>query len=82
MGVNKANYIYIRAGVTRRNPVGRNWVRIGGRLNYVSVGCTGIYGVSKNTRIWRYYGEFFPAIFIKDLQFLHKTISVFKKAVI
>ena len=56
LGVNRANYIYYRAGVSRGRPTGRHWVRIGGRLNHVSLGCTGIYGVSSNGRIWKYRG--------------------------
>ena len=57
-GVNRHRNIYFRAGVTRRRPVGRFWVRIGGKLNFVSAGCSGVYGVSNNQQIWRYRGNF------------------------
>ena len=56
-GTTRANYIYYRAGVHRRRPTGRNWVRVGGRLRFVSPGCTGVYGVSKSGRIWRFNGN-------------------------
>ena len=56
-GVTKKNIIFTRAGVSRRNPVGRRWVQVGGRLSYVSVGCTGVYGVSRNYAVWKYRGK-------------------------
>ena len=55
-GVNRKNNILTRAGVSRRNPVGTHWVTVGGRLSHVTVGCTGIYGVSRNYAVWRYTG--------------------------
>ena len=57
-GINRANQIWFRGGVTRRNPVGRYWVRIKGKLNSVSVGCTGVYGVNRRGQIWRYLGKY------------------------
>ena len=56
-GTNRANYIYYRGGVSRHRPVGRYWARVRGRLRFVSPGCTGVYGVSKNGQIWRYRGR-------------------------
>ena len=56
--VNKHDYIFARGGVTGRNPVGRYWVRVRGRLNYVAAGCSGVYGVSRNQQIWRYRGKY------------------------
>ena len=56
-GVNRHNQIFFRAGVTRRNPVGRRWHYIRqGRLRHISVGCTGVYGLSTNGQIWKYRG--------------------------
>ena len=57
VGTNNADYIYFRTSTSRRNPTGRHWVRIGGRLNHVSIGCRGMYGVNKKGLIWRYYGK-------------------------
>ena len=57
-GVNKRDYIYFRAGITRRNPIGRHWVSVRGRLNYVAAGCSGVYGVSRNQQVWRYRGKY------------------------
>ena len=56
-GVNRRNQIFYRAGVTRRNPIGRRWLHIRGRLSYISVGCAGVYGVNKRHQIWRYRGK-------------------------
>ena len=56
-GVNTANHIYFRAGVSRGRPIGRYWVRIGGSLKHVSVGCVGVYGINKRGQIWRYAGR-------------------------
>ena len=56
-GVTKRESIFYRAGVTRSRPVGRNWVRIGGKLFHVTLGCTGIYGTTRNGQIWKYRGE-------------------------
>ena len=57
-GVNKKDNIFTRAGVSRRNPIGTRWVTVRGRLNYVTVGCTGVYGVSRNNAVWKYRGNF------------------------
>lgn len=57
VGTNRVNYIYFRTGTSRRRPTGRYWVRIGGRMKHVSIGCTGMYGVNKKGLIWRYYGK-------------------------
>ena len=56
-GVNKNGNIFTRAGVSRKNPIGQGWVRVGGRLNYVTVGCTGVYGVGLKYAVWRYNGK-------------------------
>ena len=57
LGVNRAHQIWYRAGINRRRPTGTHWIRIRGKLNYVAPGCTGVYGVSKNGQIWRYFGK-------------------------
>ena len=55
-GVNKKDNIFTRAGVSRRNPMGKRWVRVSGQLSSVTVGCTGVFGVSRNNAVWRYQG--------------------------
>ena len=57
-GVNRANYIYHRTGVTRRNPIGRYWKLVKGRLNHISVGCTGVVGINRRGQIFRYSGTY------------------------
>ena len=56
-GVNKKEKVFTRAGVSRRNPIGTKWVTVRGRLTFVTVGCTGVYGVRKDHRVWRYRGN-------------------------
>lgn len=56
-GVNRYNNIYFRAGITRRNPVGRYWVHVKGRLSHITIGCSGAFGVDRLHRIWRYKGR-------------------------
>ena len=56
-GVNRANKVFFRGGVTSGRPTGRYWIHISGRrLNFVSPGCSGVFGVGSNGRIWRYRG--------------------------
>ena len=55
-GVNRHHYIYCRTGVTWRNPKGRGWRHVGGRLKYVSVGQFGVWGVNKHDQIFFRYG--------------------------
>lgn len=55
-GVNRGNNIYYRAGVTRRNPAGRKWIHVRGRLTHITVGCPGVLGLSRYGHIWRYNG--------------------------
>ena len=51
-GVNKNNYIYCRAQITRRNKRGRRWVRLPGKLKYISCGEYGHWGVNKANNIY------------------------------
>jgi hypothetical protein len=52
-GVNKANLIYFREGVSRSNPVGTKWRRIPGKLTQLEAGQYGqVWGVNK--RGWVY----------------------------
>ena len=55
-GINKAGYIYLRAGVSKKNPLGTSWISVVGLLSHVTVGCTGVYGVNSKQEIWRYHG--------------------------
>ena len=56
-GVDKKGKIFTRAGVSRRNPLGSRWVHINGQLSSVTVGCTGVFGVSRNNVVWKYGGK-------------------------
>ena len=56
-GVNRKDHIFTRAGVSRRNPVGTHWVIVGGRMTSVTVGCTAVYGLSRNHGVWTYRGR-------------------------
>ena len=59
--VNRVGYIYYRAGISKAAPTGRRWVLIPGKLSFVTVGCTGVYGVSNQHEVWRYRGKL-PAL--------------------
>ena len=55
-GVNIRHYIYCRTGITWRNPKGRSWRRVPGRLKYASVGQFGVWGVNRHHNIYFRYG--------------------------
>ena len=51
-GVNRYNNIYCRAQITTRYKRGRRWVRVPGKLKYISCGEYGYWGVSKANNIY------------------------------
>ena len=51
-GVNKKNNIYCRTQITSRNKRGRGWVRVPGKLKYISCGEFGHWGVNKANNIY------------------------------
>ena len=57
-GVSKSYRIYYRFGVCRHRPRGRYWIRVRGRLQNVSPGCTGVYGCDRYGKIFRYNGKY------------------------
>jgi hypothetical protein len=54
--VNKADNIYCRTGITGAIRYGRSWVRVPGKLKYISCGALGHWGVNKNKDIFFRYG--------------------------
>ena len=59
-GVNRAGYIY----KLRRNR--RSWRHIGGRLMHISAGEGGVWGVTKNHRIYYRWGKNLIMIIINN----------------
>lgn len=55
-GVNKAQRIYCRKGITWRKPQGTKWQHVGGLLKYLSVGQYGVWGVNRGGYIYFRYG--------------------------
>ena len=55
-GVNKNDYIYCRRGVSPSVPYGKSWIKVQGRLKYISCGAFGHWGVNKNNDIFFRYG--------------------------
>ena len=55
-GVNKADNIYCRTGITGARPYGKGWVRVPGKLKYISCGAFGHWGVNKRNDIFFRYG--------------------------
>ena len=51
-GVNSANNIFCRTGITVANPKGTNWRLIPGALKYVSCGGFGCCGVNNQDNIF------------------------------
>ncbi len=55
-GVNKYDNIYCRKGVSPSVRYGRTWVKLPGKLKYISCGALGHWGVNKNNDIYYRYG--------------------------
>ena len=47
-GVNSANNIYFRYGITASNPVGLGWRHVGGKLSQVDTFGLSVWGVNTN----------------------------------
>lgn len=56
-GVNRLHMIYCRYGITWKKPEGTKWIRVPGKLKYVSGGEFGIWGVTKGGYIFFRYGS-------------------------
>ena len=55
-GVNRRQNIFCRTGITWRNPKGSGWRPVAGKLNYVTCGEFGCWGVDKSCQIVFRYG--------------------------
>ena len=55
-GVNTADNIYCRTGITTARRNGRSWTRVPGKLKYISCGALGHWGVNKANNIYFRYG--------------------------
>ena len=47
-GVNSANNIYFRQGISKETPEGTNWVHVGGRLSQIDTNEFSMWGVNLN----------------------------------
>ena len=55
-GVNRNDYIYCRKAISPSRPHGSGWIKVPGRLKYISCGALGNWGVNKNNDIYFRYG--------------------------
>ena len=55
-GVNTADNIYCRTGITPARLSGKGWTRVPGKLKYISCGTLGHWGVNKRNDIFFRYG--------------------------
>ena len=55
-GVNSGDNIYCRKGISPSIRYGKTWVRMPGKLKYISCGALGHWGVNKNNDIFYRYG--------------------------
>ena len=53
VGVNSANHIYYRKGITAATPTGTGWERVTGGLVQIDVYNTDIWGVNTNDEIYQ-----------------------------
>ena len=56
-GVDQAQRIYYRLGVSKRRMFGSNWIHIKGRLRVITAGCNGVFGVTSQYKVFRYTGK-------------------------
>jgi len=56
-GVNRADEVFIRIGLSPDDPRGKEWTKIEGSMKTISVGPTGVcWAVDKNDTVWRRTG--------------------------
>jgi len=56
-GVNTADEVFVRIGLTSEEPKGKEWTKIDGSMKTISVGPNGVcWAVDKNDTVWRRLG--------------------------
>lgn len=58
VGVNSADDIFVRQGITKETPGGTGWKHIDGKLKQISVGKSGVWGVNAQNQIFYRTGTY------------------------